>query len=97
MENKNNDLDFDKIGLVTSDFVKVADQLKLACAKIVNNKFSKYPIIVMGSENFNVGSLFIDREELLVNKLVYYENVAASKLLFQKALRACLFHPVELL
>ena len=28
MENKNNDLDFDKIGLVTSDFVKVADQLK---------------------------------------------------------------------
>tara|TARA_B100002052_G_scaffold216501_1_gene198473 strand:- start:713 stop:1081 length:369 start_codon:yes stop_codon:yes gene_type:complete len=74
MENKNNDLDFDKIGLVTSDFVKVADQLKLACSKIVNNKFSKYPIIVMGRENFNLGSLFIDRDEILGNKWIYYAS-----------------------
>ena len=74
MENKNNDLDFDKIGLVTSDFIKVADQLKLACSKIVDKKFSKYPIIVMGSENLNLGTLFINKDEILGNKWVYYAS-----------------------
>lgn len=74
MENKNNDLDFDKIGLVTSDFIKVADQLKLVCSKIVDKKFSKYPIIVMGSENLNLGTLFINKDEILGNKLVYYAS-----------------------
>ena len=74
MENKNNDLDFDKIGLVTSDFIKVADQLKLACSKIVDKKFSKYPIIVMGSENLNLGTLFINKNEILGNKWVYYAS-----------------------
>jgi len=74
MENKNNDLDFDKIGLVTSDFIKVADQLKLACSKIVDKKFSKYPIIVMGSENLNLGTLFINKDEIFGNKWVYYAS-----------------------
>ena len=74
MENKNNDLDFDKIGLVTSDFIKVADQLKLACLKIVDKEFSKYPIIVMGSENLNLGTLFINKNEILGNKWVYYAS-----------------------
>ena len=74
MENKNNDLDFDKIGLVTSDFIKVADQLKLACSKIFDKKFSKYPIIVMGSENLNLGTLFINKDEILGNKWVYYAS-----------------------
>lgn len=74
MENKNNDLDFDKIGLVTSDFIKVADQLKLACSKIVDKEFSKYPIIVMGSENLNLGTLFINKNEILGNKWVYYAS-----------------------
>ena len=74
MENKNNDLDFDKIGLVTSDFIKVADQLKLACSKIVDKKFSKYPIIVMGSENLNLGTLFINKDEILGNKWIYYAS-----------------------
>lgn len=74
MENKNNDLDFDKIGLVTSDFIKVADQLKLACSKIVDKEFSKYPIIVMGSENLNLGTLFINKDEILGNKWVYYAS-----------------------
>ena len=74
MENKNNDLDFDKIGVVTSDFIKVADQLKLACSKIVDKKFSKYPIIVMGSENLNLGTLFINKDEILGNKWVYYAS-----------------------
>ena len=74
MENKNNDLDFDKIGLVTSDFIKVADQLKLACSKIVDKEFSKYPIIVMGSENLNLGTLFINKDEIFGNKWVYYAS-----------------------
>ena len=39
-----------------------------------DNKFSKYPIIVMGRENFNLGSLFIDRDEILGNKWVYYAS-----------------------
>ena len=82
MENKNNDLDFDKIGLVTSDFIKVADQLKLACSKIVDKKFSECPIIVMGNENLNLGTLFINKGEILENKWVYYASYL--DILFQK-------------
>ena len=80
MENKNNDLDFDKIGLVTSDFIKVADQLKLACSKIVDEKYSEYPI--MGNENLNLGTLFINKGEILENKWVYYASYL--DILFQK-------------
>ena len=82
MENKNNDLDFDKIGLVTSDFIKVADQLKLACSKIVDKKFSEYPIIVMSNENLNLGTIFINKGEILENKWVYYASYL--DILFQK-------------
>lgn len=82
MENKNNDLDFDKIGLVTSDFIKVADQLKLACSKIVDEKYSEYPIIIMGNENLNLGTLFINKGEILENKWVYYASYL--DILFQK-------------
>ena len=82
MENKNNDLDFDKIGLVTSDFIKVADQLKLACSKIVDKKFSEYPIIIMSNENLNLGTIFINKGEILENKWVYYASYL--DILFQK-------------
>ena len=82
MENKNNDLDFDKIGLVTSDFIKVADQLKLACSKIVDKKYSEYTIIIMGNENLNLGTLFINKGEILENKWVYYASYL--DILFQK-------------
>ena len=74
MENKDNDLDYKEIGIITSDFVKVSDQLKLTCSKIISNNFSKFPIIIMSMDEISIGSLLISKGELLDNKWKYYAS-----------------------
>ena len=73
MENKNNDLDYKEIGIITSDFVKVSDQLKLTCSKIISNNFSKFPIIIMCRDEISIGTLLINNSEL-INKWKYYAS-----------------------
>ena len=70
----NNDLDYKEIGIITSDFVKVSDQLKLTCSKIITNNFSKFPIIIMSMDEISIGSLLISNGELLDNKWKYYDS-----------------------
>ena len=45
MDNKE-ELDYNEIGNITSDFIKVSDQLKNTCEKIIEKGFSKYPVII---------------------------------------------------
>ena len=50
MDNKE-ELDYNEIGKITSDFIKVSDQLKTTCEKIIEKGFSKYPVIILSKEN----------------------------------------------
>ena len=72
MEKNSNDLNEKSIGIITSDFVKVSENLKLACSKIISNNFSNYPIIIMSKESVSIGTLFIDIGELMNNSWKYY-------------------------
>ena len=57
MDNKNDELDYKEIGKITSDFIKVSDQLKITNQKIIEKKFSKYPIIILSKEFPKLGCL----------------------------------------
>ena len=72
MEKNSNDLNEKNIGIITSDFVKVSENLKLACSKIISNNFSNYPMIIMYKESVSIGTLFIDIGELMNNSWKYY-------------------------
>ena len=41
MDNKE-ELDYNEIGKITSDFIKVSDQLKTTCEKIIEKGFSQF-------------------------------------------------------
>lgn len=52
------------LGLISQDFVKVADQLKEASYQIRTRNFSEYPVFVVVREDSELGLLLIAREEL---------------------------------
>ena len=70
MDNKE-ELDYNEIGNITSDFIKVSDQLKKTCEKIIEKGFSKYPVIILSKENIDLGTLLVDQNEILDNKWKY--------------------------
>jgi phage pi2 protein 07 len=51
------------LGLISQDFVKVADQLKEASYQIRKRGFSEYPVFVMGRDEAEIGLMLIAREE----------------------------------
>ena len=90
---ENNDLDIKEMGIISSDFIKVANQLKTATKKITENKFSDYPIIIMSKNDIKLGSLFIDIKELYDNEWKYHasyleillsNNIIHNKKIFKK-------------
>ena len=74
MDNKNDELDYKEIGKITSDFIKVSDQLKINNQKIIEKKFSKYPIIILSKENIDFGTLLVDFNEIMNNKWKYFAS-----------------------
>ena len=64
MDNNNTELSNKEIGLITSDFVKVSDQLKNTCNKIIEKKFSDFPVIIMSKDEIKLGTLLIDVNEI---------------------------------
>lgn len=58
------------LGLISQDFVKVADQLKEASYQIRQRGFSDYPIFIVGRDETELGLLLIAREDL-ANKWNY--------------------------
>ena len=71
---ENKDLDIQEMGIISSDFIKVADKLKTAIKKITENKFSDYPLIIMSKSDIKLGSLFIDIKEFYENEWKYYAS-----------------------
>ncbi len=57
-------LDGKYLGTITSDFVKVADNLKEASYLIRKRGFSDYPIFPISKEEISIGQLLIDKHEL---------------------------------
>ncbi len=74
MDNNNTELNNKEIGLITSDFVKVSDQLKNTCNKIIEKKFSDFPVIIMSKDEINLGTLLIDVNEIKDNKWKYFAS-----------------------
>ena len=68
MDNNNTELSNKEIGLITSDFVKVSDQLKNTCNKIIEKKFSDFPVIIMSKDEIKLGTLLIDVNEIKDNE-----------------------------
>ncbi|HRH35172.1 MAG TPA: hypothetical protein PKY12_08925 [Catalimonadaceae bacterium] len=49
------------LGTITSDFIKVADQLKEAAYQMKSRKISDYPVFVLCREQQPVGQILFDR------------------------------------
>ena len=74
MDNNNIELSNEEIGMITSDFIKVSDQLKNTCKKIIEKKFSNFPVIIMTRDKVNLGTLLIDENEIENNKWKYFAS-----------------------
>ena len=74
MDNNNIELSNEEIGMITSDFIKVSDQLKNTCKKIIEKKFSNFPVIIMSRYEVNLGTLLIDQNEIKSNKWKYFAS-----------------------
>ena len=74
MDNNNTELNNKEIGLITSDFVKVSDQLKNTCNKIIEKKFSDFPVIIMSKDEIKLGTLLIDVNEIKDNEWKYFAS-----------------------
>lgn len=55
------ELDGKFLGTISSDFVKVADQLKEAAYQLRSRKISDYPVFVLCQEAQPIGALIFDR------------------------------------
>lgn len=58
------DVNKELMGMISSDFVKVADQLKEASYQIRKRGFSDYPVFVASRRDVPVGQLLIGADEL---------------------------------
>ena len=65
-------LDGKYLGTISSDFVKVADQLKEAAYVIGEQQGYAYPIFPMAKVPLPLGALFIDKGEVEGNQWCYY-------------------------
>ena len=74
MDNNNTELSNKEIGLITSDFIKVSDQLKNTCNKIIEEKFSDFPVIIMSKDEIKLGTLLIDVNEIKDNEWKYFAS-----------------------
>ena len=74
MDNNNIELSNEEIGMITSDFIKVSDQLKNTCKQIIEKKFSNFPVIIMTRDKVNLGTLLIDENEIENNKWKYFAS-----------------------
>lgn len=61
--NKNSQLSGKYLGTITSDFVKISDNLKETSYQIRSRKFSKYPIFLMSKTTNPIGQILIKQKE----------------------------------
>ena len=65
--NNDPELDGKYLGTITSDFAKVADNLKEASYQIRKRGFSDHPIFAISKQELPVGALLIGQEDLGLN------------------------------
>lgn len=63
------------LGLISSDFVKVADNIKEASYQIRERKFSQHPVFPVSKAEIAIGSLLFRKFEL-GNEWNYYASIA---------------------
>ena len=69
------DLNGKYLGLISSDFVLVADTLKEAAYQIKKRGFSEFPIFVCSQRPIEIGQMLIDVGELNGNKWNYHASM----------------------
>ncbi len=69
------DLNGKYLGLISSDFVIVADALKEAAYQIKKRGFSDYPIFVCSQRPIEIGQMLIGVGELNGNKWNYHASI----------------------
>jgi len=63
------------LGLISSDFVLVADTLKEAAYQIKKRGFSEFPVFVCSQRPIEIGQMLIGVEELNGNKWNYHASM----------------------
>lgn len=63
------------LGLISSDFIKVADSLKEAAYQIKKRGFSDFPIFVCSQREIEIGQKLIGVAELNENKWNYHASL----------------------
>ncbi len=58
------DVDRKLLGLISQDFVKVADQLKEASYQIRKRGFTEHPVFVVGRDDAEIGLALFERESM---------------------------------
>lgn len=66
------ELDRKLLGFISSDFVKVADQIREASYQIRKRGFSPYPVFPMSRQEIPIGKLLIPAGEIDGNNWYYY-------------------------
>jgi hypothetical protein len=74
LDNEPDFVDGKYLGKISSDFIKVADQLKEASYQIRTRKFSNYPIFPVSQTKISIGKLLFARFELK-NEWYYYASM----------------------
>ena len=69
------DLNGKYLGLISSDFVRVADTLKEAAYQIKKRGFSDFPVFVCSQRTIEIGQILIGVGELNENKWNYHASM----------------------
>jgi hypothetical protein len=69
------DLNGKYLGLISSDFILVADALKEAAYQIKKRGFSDFPIFVCSQRSIEIGQMLIGVNELQGNKWNYHASM----------------------
>lgn len=69
------DLNGKYLGLISSDFVRVADTLKEAAYQIKKRGFSDFPVFVCSQRTIEIGQILIGVGELNENKWNYHASL----------------------
>jgi len=72
------------LGTISSDFIKMSDNLKEAAYQVRQRKFSEYPIFPISKEEQPIGQLFLSRKEKAIDwnyYITYLDEFIQRKLI----------------
>ncbi|AKP52126.1 hypothetical protein [Cyclobacterium amurskyense] len=72
------------LGTISSDFIKISENLKEAAYQVRKRKFSEYPIFPISKEEQPIGQLFLSRKEKAIDwnyYITYLDEFIQRKLI----------------